>query len=121
MAFIPVGDLAAARTFYTEQLGLRVTGENPYAVALDAGGTMVRLTPVPDPQPQPFTIAGWQVPDIGDAVDALAAVGIGCIRYEGMEQDAKGVWATPAGDHVAWFKDPAGNTLSLTSFASPPT
>jgi len=46
----------------------------------------------------------------------LAAVGVTCLRYEGMTQDAAGVWATPGGDLVAWFQDPDGNTLSLTQF-----
>jgi catechol 2,3-dioxygenase-like lactoylglutathione lyase family enzyme len=115
MAFIPVRDLASARAFYGSTLGLSVTGENPFAVVLDANGTMLRLTPVPDLQPQPFTIAGWEVADIGATVDALASVGITFLRFEGMEQDAKGIWATPGGDFVAWFTDPDGNTLSLTT------
>ena len=118
MAFIPVSDLDSARSFYGDVLGLPVwEGENPYAVALDAGGTMLRLTQVDDVRPQPFTIAGWQVPDIGEAIDTLVVRGVTFIRYDGMGQDAKGVWSTPGGDHVAWFKDPDGNTLSLTRFS----
>ena len=118
MAFVPVGDLASARSFYGETLGLQVMEENPFAVVLDAGGTMLRLTQVDGLQPQAFTIAGWEVPDIGLAVDALAGRGITFTRYDGMEQDDKCVWTTPGGDRVAWFKDPDGNTLSLTSFSS---
>ncbi|HEX3461843.1 MAG TPA: VOC family protein [Acidimicrobiales bacterium] len=117
MAFIPVRDLAAAREFYCSTLGLSVTNENPYAVVLDANGTLLRLTPVPDLRPQPFTIAGWEVADIGATVDALVSAGITFRRFDGMEQDPKGIWATPGGDAVAWFTDPDGNTLSLTSFA----
>ena len=117
MAFIPVGDLRGARSFYGELLGLRVTEESPFAVVLDAGGTMLRLTPVDGLRPQPFTIAGWDVPDMGTSIDRLASRGVGFIRYEGMDQDAKGVWTTPGGDQIAWFKDPDGNTLSLTCFA----
>ena len=118
MAFVPVRDLAAARSFYGETLGLRVTDENPFAVVLDAGGTQLRLTEVGDLQPQAFTIAGWQVPDIGAAVDALVGRGVTFTRYDGMEQDERGIWTTPGGDRVAWFKDPDGNTLSLTSFST---
>jgi catechol 2,3-dioxygenase-like lactoylglutathione lyase family enzyme len=117
MAFVPVGDLRAARSFYGELLGLRVTEESPYAVVLDAGGTMLRLTPVDGLRPQPFTIAGWVVPDMEASIERLAGRGVGFIRYEGMDQDAKGVWTTPGGDRIAWFKDPDGNTLSLTCFA----
>jgi catechol 2,3-dioxygenase-like lactoylglutathione lyase family enzyme len=117
MAFIPVGDLAAARSFYGDVLGLRVTEENPYAVVLDAGGTMLRLAQVDDLRAQPFTIAGWQVADLGLSIDMLQRRGVSFIRYEGMDQDARGIWTTPGGDRIAWFNDPDGNTLSLTCFA----
>ena len=117
MAFIPVTDLSAAQSFYGEVLGLRVREEGPYAVLLDAGGTMLRLAQVEGLQPQPFTIAGWEVLDIGTSIESLAGRGVDFIRYEGMEQDTKGIWSTPDGDQVAWFKDPDGNTLSLTCFA----
>ncbi len=117
MAFIPVRDLAAARAFYCDSLGLTVTDENPFAVALDAGGTMLRLTQVGGLEPPAFTIAGWEVPDIAAAVDDLVGRGVTFTRYDGMDQDARGIWTTPGGDRVAWFRDPDGNTLSLTSFA----
>ncbi len=117
MAFIPVRDLSAAKSFYGGLLGLLVREAGPYAVELDAGGTMLRLAQVDDLQPQPFTIAGWQVPDMGASIDGLKSRGIDCIRYEGMDQDERGIWTTPGGDQVAWFKDPDGNTLSLTCFA----
>ena len=117
MAFVPVGDLSAAKSFYGGLLGLRVTEENSYAVVLDAGGTMLRLAQVDGLRPQPFTIAGWQVFDMGRSIDMLERRGVSFIRYEGMDQDAKGVWTTPGGDQIAWFKDPDGNTLSLTCFA----
>jgi catechol 2,3-dioxygenase-like lactoylglutathione lyase family enzyme len=117
MGFIPVRDMAAARIFYGDTLGLTVTDENPYALVLEAGGTMLRLTLVEALSPQPFTIAGWQVLDIASAVDTLAGRGVSFTRYEGMDQDARGIWTTPGGDFVAWFKDPDGNTLSLTTFS----
>ena len=116
-AFIPVRNLSAAQSFYGDVLGLPVREEGPYAVVLDAGGTMLRLAQVDDLQPQPFTIAGWQVPDIGKSIDSLESRGVECIRYEGMDQDERGIWSTPGGDQVAWFNDPDGNTLSLTCFA----
>jgi catechol 2,3-dioxygenase-like lactoylglutathione lyase family enzyme len=117
MAFIPVSDLAAARTFYESTLGLAVREESPYALVLDAAGTMLRLTPVSELRVQPFTIAGWQVPDVGSVIDDLSALGVAFIRYEGMDQDDRGIWTTPGGDQVAWFRYPDGNTLSLTTFA----
>jgi len=118
VAFIAATDLASARSFYGEVLGLRVIDENPVAVVLDSGGTMLRLTQVDDHRPQPYTIAGWEVPDVDVAVDTLVGRGVTFVRYNGMEQDERGVWAAPGGDHVAWFKDPNGNVLSLTSFST---
>ena len=114
VGFIPVSDLARARPFYEGVLGLPVRGETPFALVLDAAGTTVRLTPVPDLVVQPFTVAGWDVSDIASAVEALAHRGVTCVRFEGMDQDDAGVWTSPGGDRVAWFRDPDGNTLSVT-------
>ena len=118
IGFIPVRDLAAARAFYEGTLGLRVVDDTPFALVLDAGGTMLRVTPVPELAARPFTIAGWQVTDIGATVRALADRGVQFARYDGMAQDDLGIWTTPGGDRVAWFTDPDGNTLSLTKFAA---
>jgi catechol 2,3-dioxygenase-like lactoylglutathione lyase family enzyme len=116
VAFIPVRSLGAAQSFYVDVLGLHVTEQSPYAVVIDAGGTALRLALVDDLQPQPFTIAGWQVLDMRRAIGSLATRGVDFIRYEGVDQDEMGIWSTPNGDQVAWFKDPDGNTLSLTCF-----
>jgi len=118
IAFVPVGDLARARQFYEDTLGLRVVEESPFAVAVDAYGTMLRLILVPDLHPQPFTVVGWRVPDIVACIDTLADRGIAFAHYDGVDQDARGIWTTPGGDQVAWFTDPDGNTLSLTAFAT---
>ncbi len=116
IGFIAVRDLATARAFYEGTLGLRVVEQTPFALVLDAGGTMLRVTPVQELAARPFTIAGWQVPDIDAAVRALAGRGVEFNRYDGMAQDDLGVWTTPGGDRIAWFTDPDGNTLSLTTF-----
>jgi catechol 2,3-dioxygenase-like lactoylglutathione lyase family enzyme len=116
VAFVPVSTLEVARQFYVETLGLPVTDESPFGLVVDANGTMLRLTPVPDLRPQAFTVVGWSVPDIGSTVDELASRGVACTRFEGMDQDARGIWDSPSGDRVAWFADPDGNTLSLTTF-----
>jgi catechol 2,3-dioxygenase-like lactoylglutathione lyase family enzyme len=118
VAFIPVTDIAAARTFYESTLGLPVVDASPFALVVDANGTHVRITPVPDLAPQPFTICGWEVDDIGATVASLGARGVQFTRYDGMKQRSNGVWASPSGDLVAWFVDPDGNTLSLTEFTS---
>jgi catechol 2,3-dioxygenase-like lactoylglutathione lyase family enzyme len=120
IGFIPVRATSGARSFYEGILGLRVVEETSFALVIDANGTMLRLTAVPELAPQPFTIAGWQVPDIAEAVRQLSESGVHFIRYDGMEQDELAIWTTPGGDRVAWFEDPDGNTLSLTTFASSP-
>ena len=117
IGFIPVRDIFGARGFYERVLGLRVVEDTPFALVLDANGTMVRVTPVPDLTVQSFTIAGWRVDDIVATVRALSAKDVRFTRYDGMGQDEAGIWTTPGGDKVAWFTDPDGNTLSLTEFA----
>jgi catechol 2,3-dioxygenase-like lactoylglutathione lyase family enzyme len=117
IGFIPVRDVSVARRFYEQTLGLRVVEESPFALVVDAHGTMLRITPVPDLAVQQFTIAGWRVPDIAATVRALTGRGVRFRRYSFMEQDELGIWTTPGGDQVAWFADPDDNTLSLTTFA----
>jgi len=117
MAFLSVRDLGVARRFYVETLGLDCVEESPFALVVDAKEIRLRLTPVPDLRPQPFTVGGWQVDDIEAVIDALVAAGVAFNRYDGIEQDARGVWEPPGGDRIAWFKDPDGNTLSVTQFA----
>jgi catechol 2,3-dioxygenase-like lactoylglutathione lyase family enzyme len=118
IGFIPVRDLPVARGFYEGTLGLRVVDDTPFALVLDAGGTMLRVTPVGEVAARAFTVAGWNVPDIGATVRALAGRGVQFARYDGLTQDELGIWTTPGGDRVAWFTDPDGNTLSLTTFAA---
>ena len=117
VGFIPVTDLATARAFYVGKLGLTMTEDSPFAVVLRHEGTVIRLTEVAGLRPQPFTIAGWEVHDIGAVIDSLRSSGVTFRRYDGMEQDDRGIWTTPGGDQVAWFLDPDGNTLSLTELA----
>jgi catechol 2,3-dioxygenase-like lactoylglutathione lyase family enzyme len=117
MAFLSVRDLGVARRFYVDTLGLECIEETPYALVVEARGIRLRLTPVPDLRPQPFTVGGWKVDDIDAVIDALVAAGVTFNRYDFMEQDARGVWEPPGGDRIAWFKDPDGNTLSVTHFS----
>jgi catechol 2,3-dioxygenase-like lactoylglutathione lyase family enzyme len=117
IGFIPVTDIAVARPFYTSTLELRVLDESPFALVVDANGTSVRITPVGAFTPHPFTIAGWEVDDIDATIAVLVDRGVTFNRYDGMEQRANGVWQAPSGDLVAWFTDPDGNTLSLTTFS----
>lgn len=119
IGFVPVRDAVAARAFYGGVLGLTVLEDTPFALVLDAHGTMLRVTPVGELSVQPFTIAGWVVPDIETTVRELSDRGVEFSRFNGMDQDELGIWSSTSGDRVAWFTDPDGNTLSLTAFASP--
>jgi catechol 2,3-dioxygenase-like lactoylglutathione lyase family enzyme len=116
IAFLPSTDLDRSRQFFGDRLGLAVEEVTPFACVVRVGTTMLRVTKVDELRTQPFTVFGWEVPDIHVVVAGLAAAGITCVRYDGMGQDAAGVWTTPGGDRIAWFRDPDGNTLSLTQF-----
>ena len=115
VCFILTADIASARRYYTETLGLRETAQDAYAVTYDLGGTMMRLTKVDDHRPSGHTVIGWQTGEIEMAIDALTAKGVSFAIYEGFGQDARGIWTDPgSGTRIAWFNDPEGNNLSLT-------
>jgi catechol 2,3-dioxygenase-like lactoylglutathione lyase family enzyme len=114
ITFIPTKDAARARTFYEEQLGLRFISDDTFAIVMDANGTMVRIVRVGDFTPASFTILGWQVTDIHNAVAEMTAKGTQFERYPHIEQGNDGVWTAPGGAKVAWFRDPDGNILSLS-------
>lgn len=115
MAFIPTRAAAAARAFYETTLGLRFVSDDAFALVFDANGTMLRIVRVGDFTPLPFTLLGWQIPDIDAAVADLTTRGIEFLRFPGLEQDSAGIWTSPgSGARIAWFKDPDGNTLSIS-------
>lgn len=114
IAFAATSDLGRARSFYETTLGLRLVDENAFACVFDAHGTMLRVTAVAEVAHPGYTVLGWRVTDIGETVTGLTSLGVDFARYDGMEQDAQGVWTSPSGDRIAWFADPDGNVLSLT-------
>lgn len=118
VAFAPTIDAAKARAFYEGVLGLRlVADEKPFALVFDANGTMLRVTTVHELKPDPFTVLGWDVEDIAATVDRLTAAGVEFNRYKGVNDgDPRGIWNSPSGARVAWFKDPDGNVLGVTQF-----
>jgi catechol 2,3-dioxygenase-like lactoylglutathione lyase family enzyme len=109
-------DPARAKTFYRDTLGLTLVSEDPFALVFDAHGTMLRVTTVPQVAAAAYTVLGWRVANIVTASDDLRNSGVRFERYAGMRQDKRGVWKSPSGALVAWFKDPDGNTLSITQF-----
>jgi catechol 2,3-dioxygenase-like lactoylglutathione lyase family enzyme len=108
-----VDDLEEAREFYEGTLGLDVSEENGLVKLKLAGGRDTLIYPKPDFTPATYTILNFPVPDIDEAVDELTRRGVQFERYEGFEQDEKGVWRGEGGPPIAWFTDPAGNILSV--------
>lgn len=116
ICFVPAKRPDLARDFYENILGLRFIADEPFALVFDLGGRMLRVAKVADFTPAPYTVLGWEVKDIVTVVKELGNKGVNFERFAGMEQDALGVWTAPSGARIAWFKDPDGNVLSLTTF-----
>jgi catechol 2,3-dioxygenase-like lactoylglutathione lyase family enzyme len=109
-----VPDVARAKQFYAETLGLEVDEE--------MGGLLLKLRPgnvfvypKDDHAPANFTVLNFEVGDIDAAVDELAAAGVRFERYDGFEQDEKGIARGDEGPAIAWFTDPAGNIFSVVA------
>ncbi|MDQ6748712.1 MAG: VOC family protein [Candidatus Dormibacteraeota bacterium] len=113
-AFVPTTDPPRARRFYQDTLDLDFVGDEQFALVFDLAGTMLRVTRVDELHPQPFTLLGWRVSDIAAAARELAGRGVSFERFGDLDQDDLGIWRSPSGAQVAWFKDPDGNLLSLS-------
>jgi catechol 2,3-dioxygenase-like lactoylglutathione lyase family enzyme len=107
-----VDDLQKAQEFYGGTLGLKTSEEHGLLTLHLAGDRPTLVYPKPDHTPATYTILNVPVDDIDEAVDDLAARGVRLERYDGIEQDEKGI-LRDQGPYIAWFKDPAGNVLSL--------
>lgn len=105
-----VDDIGKARQFYGETLGLRVSESNGMLTLHIAGDRDTLVYPKDDHEPATFTILNFPVDDIGSAVDQLTAKGVRFEHYDGV--DDKGIFRR-GGPPIAWFKDPAGNVLSV--------
>jgi catechol 2,3-dioxygenase-like lactoylglutathione lyase family enzyme len=110
-----VDDLAKAKQFYGETLGVGVTDEGGGELLRLhlGGGTEVLVYPKADYTPATYTMLNFPVDDIDEAVDDLVARGVVFERYPGFDQDDKGIARETLGPAIAWFKDPAGNILSV--------
>ena len=107
-----VPDLNQARQFYGDTLGLRVEEQNGSLTLHLAGGRDVLVYVKPDHTPATYTILNFPVDDIEVTVDGLAERGVRFERYDGFEQDERGI-LRGGGPPIAWFTDPAGNILSV--------
>jgi catechol 2,3-dioxygenase-like lactoylglutathione lyase family enzyme len=115
IAFATIVDVERAKAFYRDTLGLTLVSEEPpFALVFDANGIMVRLAMADKPANVQGTVLGWRVPEIESAVSELTQRGVRFERFEGLGQNDAGVWTSPSGARVAWFRDPDGNILSLS-------
>jgi len=111
-ASFSVNDLQSAKEFYTQKLGLTVS-QSPEGLDLNVSGERVFIYPKPNHTPASFTVLNFIVDDIEKAVDELKQTGVRFEKYEGeLKIDKKGIHRN-GGPSIAWFKDPAGNILSV--------
>jgi catechol 2,3-dioxygenase-like lactoylglutathione lyase family enzyme len=114
VTFVSTSDPERAKAFYGGLLGLELVEQTPFACVFRTPNAELRVTTVSDVAAAPYTVLGWRVAEIEASVRDLNARGAEPLRYEGLEQDELGIWRSPGGARVAWFKDPDGNVLSLT-------
>ena len=112
-----VTDTDAAKTFYGEVLGVEVGEEHGMLNISLPGGARVMVYPKDDHEPAVFTILNLAVDDLPAVVDELAGRGVTWLRYEGFEQDERGIASGDMGPDIAWTSDPAGNIVSVMQSA----
>jgi catechol 2,3-dioxygenase-like lactoylglutathione lyase family enzyme len=115
--FLATASADRSRAFYQDTLGLALIADEPFALVFRVGESTLRIQKVQQVHPPPYTALGWSVPDIRETVAHLRKRGITFDRYEGMNQDADGIWQSPSGAQIAWFRDTDGHVLSLTQYA----
>lgn len=118
VGFIATATPSKSQEFYENTLGLQLLESSPFALVFKAGSTTIRVQKVQSIVVSGYTALGWQVSNIARTVEELAGRGVKFQRYEGMNQSEAGIWRTPDGSQVAWFKDPDGNTLSITELVA---
>lgn len=117
IGFIPTTKAEEAKAFYRDVLGLTFVSDDEYAMIFLVGPEpegMLRIVRMPAYTPAQYTIYGWEVDDIHAKVAELKSRGVEFIRFSFFDQDEHGVWRAPGGSSVAWFRDPDGNTLSIS-------
>ena len=117
ISFVATNNVATARQFYEEIIGLTFVSVDQFALVFEVNGTMLRIQKVDQVNPHEYTALGWEVTDIKKEVNTLSKRGVKFARYEGMNQDENGIWTAPSKAKIAWFTDPDGNILSLTEFS----
>jgi catechol 2,3-dioxygenase-like lactoylglutathione lyase family enzyme len=113
VGFVPTKDALKARAFYEGKLGFQFVSDDQFALVVRAGETNIRIAKAPDFTPAPYTVLGWEVGDIEAIVRWLTQRGVAFEKYPFVQDRELGIWTTPGGDKVAWFKDADGNVLSV--------
>jgi catechol 2,3-dioxygenase-like lactoylglutathione lyase family enzyme len=114
IGFVPTKDSARSREFYEGKLGFKFVSDDQYALVMQAGESMIRIAKAGKFTPAQYTVMGWEVTDIEAMVKWLNGRGVTFEKYPFVQDLERGIWTTPNGDKIAWFKDPDGNVLSLS-------
>ena len=114
VGFLLTTDYEKAREFYEGKLGFTFVVLNQFALVMRAGVNLVRIVKPASFTPLQSTVLGWEVGDVEAVVGWLAGRGVETEKYPWVADKERGIWVTPGGDKVAWFKDPDGNVLSVS-------
>lgn len=114
VGFLLTKDYDKAREFFVGKLGFEYVSLDQFALVVSVGGHMIRISKVADMTPLRSTVLGWEVADVEAAVTWLNEHGVECEKYPFVQDKERGIWTTPDGNKVAWFKDPDGNVLSVS-------
>jgi catechol 2,3-dioxygenase-like lactoylglutathione lyase family enzyme len=112
--FILTKDYDKSRAFYEGKLGFKFVSLDQFALVMNTGENNIRISKVPNFTPLQSTVLGWAVNDIEAVVAWLAKQGVATEKYPFVQDRERGIWTTPNGDKVAWFKDPDGNVLGVS-------
>jgi len=118
MGFVPTTDYDRARAFYEGKLGFEFVSLDQYALVMRVGGHMIRISKIPNFTPLQGTILGWEIKNVQAVASWLRDRGVVTEKYPFVQDKDLGIWTTPNGDKVAWFKDPDGNLLSISQHVS---
>ena len=114
VGFVLTKDYDVARAFYEGKLGFTFVNLNQFALVMRAGENLVRIVKAAEFTPLRSTVLGWEVRDVEAVVGWLSGRGVETEKYPWVADKERGIWVTPGGDKVAWFKDPDGNVLSVS-------
>lgn len=114
VGFVATQDYDRAIEFYENKLGFQFVSLDQYALVMNTGKNMIRISKIKDFTPAQYTVLGWEVENIEAIVTSMKERGIAFGDYPFIQDRELLIWTTPNGDKVAWFNDPDGNVLSVS-------